>query len=213
LPREALLRAPIWKNDMTDTTTSEDAWFYTQGGERKGPVGADQLRELLAAQTIDHETPIWKKGQTGWQSLRTTEIGTQLNDLPPPIAARDINNGLVWTLAFMPLAYLLLNVIILKYSQTQIIDWQYEDPVHTKFYSLFIAPLTWLVPIAINGALCIADSKRLECAGYNSRWMKLFALLLAPVYLFARAQRLRQTPSYGFVWVGTFIASILLQAL
>lgn len=198
---------------MTDTTTIEDAWFYSQGGQRLGPIPTDQLRELLSTGTIDGETPVWKKGLKEWLPLRSTEIGAQLPDTPPPLATRDINNGLVWTLAFMPVAYLLMNIAIYRYSLTQIIDWQYETPIYTNSYAFFIAPLTWLVPIVLNGALCIADSKQLERAGYNSRWMKIFALLLAPAYLFARAQRTRQTPSYGFVWVGTFIASILLQII
>jgi len=65
---------------LTDTTTSDEAWFYAQGGQRKGPVPADKLRELLAAQTIDGETPIWRKGLADWQPLRTTEIGAHLKD-------------------------------------------------------------------------------------------------------------------------------------
>ena len=37
---------------MNDTTMNDDAWFYAQGGQRNGPVPADKLRELLAAQLI-----------------------------------------------------------------------------------------------------------------------------------------------------------------
>ncbi|PJG53056.1 hypothetical protein CVM73_21930 [Bradyrhizobium forestalis] len=56
---------------MSDTTderraTSDEAWFYAQGGERKGPVPADRLRELLATQTIE---PVWRKGLADWQPL------------------------------------------------------------------------------------------------------------------------------------------------
>jgi hypothetical protein len=54
---------------LTDTTTDEQAWFYTAGGQRKGPVPVDKLRELLAAQTIDGDTPIWRKGLAEWQPL------------------------------------------------------------------------------------------------------------------------------------------------
>lgn len=198
---------------LTDTTMNEDAWFYSQGGQRLGPIPTAQLRELLTAGTIDGETPIWRKGLKDWQPLQSTEIGAQLADTPPPLATRDINNSLVWTLAFMPVAYLLMNIAIYRYSLTQIIDWQYETPIYTNFYAFVIAPLAWLVPVVVNGALCIIDSKQLERAGYSSRWIKIFAIILAPAYLFARAQRLRQTPSYGFVWIGTFIASILLQII
>jgi hypothetical protein len=59
----------------------------------------------------------------------------------------------------------------------------------------------------------LVDAEQLKRAGYSSGWMTLFALLLAPVYLFLRAQRLRQTPTYGFVWIATFLASIVLRAM
>jgi hypothetical protein len=197
---------------LTDTTTDEQAWFYTDGGQRKGPVPADKLRELLAAQTIDGETPIWRKGLADWQPLRTTEIGTHLKDTPPPIAAAHINNGLVWALAFAPIAYLFLDLAILSSQNAHIIQWQDDTPVYDPFFKTFISPLTWLIPLLTNGALCLVDTEQLKRAGYSSGWLTLFALLLAPVYLFMRAQRLRQTPTYGFVWIASFIVSLILQA-
>src|ERR1700744_2256763 len=99
---------------MNDTMTSDEAWFYTQGGQRKGPVSADKLRELLTARTIDSETPVWRKGLTDWQPLHTTEIGAQLKDTPPPVAANQINNGLVWALAFAPIAFLFVDLAVLS---------------------------------------------------------------------------------------------------
>jgi hypothetical protein len=99
---------------LTDSTTDE-GWFYTQGGQHKGPVPADDLHKLLAARTIDGETPIWRKGLASWQPLRTTEVGTQLNDTPPPIAPSHLNNGFVWALAIAPIAYLFMDVAVLHY--------------------------------------------------------------------------------------------------
>jgi hypothetical protein len=189
---------------LTDTTTDEQAWFYAEGGQRKGPVPADKLRELLAAQTIDGDTPIWRKGLNDWQPLRTTEIGAQLKDTPPPIAAAHINNGLVWALAFAPIAYLCVDIAILNY--------QNNHPLNDTFFEAFLSPLSWLVPVLTNAALCLVDTEQLKRAGYSSEWMTFFALLLAPVYLFVRAQRLRQTPTYGYVWIVSFIASIILPA-
>jgi hypothetical protein len=71
---------------LTDhSTTDGEGWFYTQGGQRKGPFPADELHKLLAARTIDGETPIWRKGLPGWQPLRTTEVGTPLTDTHRPL--------------------------------------------------------------------------------------------------------------------------------
>ncbi|MES2028241.1 MAG: hypothetical protein V4477_03605 [Pseudomonadota bacterium] len=68
-----------------------------------------------------------------------------------------------------------------------------------------------LVPVIINAALCIADERQLKRAGYEDKWLTTFGLILAPVYLFLRAKRLGQFPSYGIVWVIMFAISILLS--
>lgn len=185
-------------------TANDEAWFYVQGGQRSGPVAAEKLRALLADQLIDRETPIWRKGLADWQPLHATEIGAELKDTPPPIAPNQVNNGFVWTLAFAPIAYLFVDLAILGY--------QTNHPADDTFFEAFLSPLTWLVPVTANAILCLVDAEQLKRAGYSSGWMTLFALLLAPVYLFVRAQRLRQAPIYGFVWIASFIASIILRA-
>jgi hypothetical protein len=194
---------------MTGTTTDEDQWFYAQGGQRKGPVAADELRELLAALTIEGETPVWRKGMADWQPLRTTEIGTHLKDTPPPIAASDVNNGLVWVLALAPIAYLLLDLAILNKGNAHIIQWQDDTPVYDSFFVTFMSPLIWLIPLLTNATLGLFDNQQLKRAGYDSEWLRLFAVFLTPVYLFVRAQHLRQTPAYGIVWIASFIVSLV----
>jgi len=191
--------------NLTNTTTEDEQWFYTQGGQRKGPVPADELRELLATLTIDGETPVWRKGLADWQPLRNTEIAAHLKDTPPAVAANQLNNGLVWALAFAPLVYLFIDVALLNY--------QNNHPADDEFFETFLSPLSWLVPVLTNAALCLVDTEQLKRAGYSSGWLTLFALLLAPVYLFVRAQRLRQTPTYGFVWIASFIISIILRTV
>jgi len=185
---------------LTDTVENNEAWFYAQGGQRIGPVQAEKLRELLAAQTIDAETPIWRKGLTDWQPLRDTEVGAHFKDTPPPVRARDLNNGFVWALAVAPIAYMFVQIAIANYQANH---WG-EDLVISS-------ALVWLIPSLANATLCLLDEQQLKRAGYSSGWMTVFALLLAPVYLFMRAQRLRQTPSYGYVWIASFIVSIVLR--
>ncbi|UPK38206.1 hypothetical protein IVB18_13635 [Bradyrhizobium sp. 186] len=115
-----------------------------------------------------------------------------------------MNNGLVWALAFAPIAYVFVDVGLLNY--------QNSHPADDTFFDAFLSPLSWLVPVLTNAVLCLVDTEQLKRAGYSSGWLTLFALLLAPVYLFVRAQRLRQTPAYGFVWIASFIVSIILWA-
>lgn len=196
-----------------DSTTDGEGWFYTQGGQRKGPFPADELHKLLAARTIDGETPIWRQGLADWQPLRKTEVGTQLNDTPPPITPSHLNNGLVWALAVAPIAYLFVDAAILQYQLTHIVQFVDGNPVYDPPFLVYLALLTWLIPLLTNATLCLIDAAQLKRAGYSSGWMTLFALLLAPAYLFMRAQRLRQTPTYGYVWIASFIASIILRVL
>jgi hypothetical protein len=184
---------------LTDTINSDEAWFYALGGQRIGPVPADKLRELLATQTIDGETQIWRKGMADWQPLRKTEIGTDLEETPPPIRPNDVNNGFVWALAVAPIAYIFVQIAVIHYQT-----------FHLGEDLSFSSALVWLIPALANATLCILDEKQLKRAGYNSGWMTFFALLLAPVYLFMRAQRLRQTPSYGYIWIASFIVSLIL---
>ena len=66
------------------------------------------------------------------------------------------------------------------------------------------------VPLLLNAALCLLDERQIKRAGYADRWLTIFGIILAPVYLFLRAKRLRQTPSYGYAWVVSFIISIYL---
>jgi hypothetical protein len=184
---------------MTDATNQIE-WFFTAGGQRKGPVTADELRALLTSKSIDGDTPIWRKGLADWQPLRLSEIGATSAEEPPPVAASQINIGFVWTLAVAPIAYLFIEVTIRSYQLGR----PWED--HS-----FLTALIWIIPAASNAILCLLDENQLKRAGYSPGWMTLFALLLAPVYLFLRAQRLRQRPAYGFVWIACFIASIVLR--
>jgi hypothetical protein len=185
---------------LTGTTTDDEQWFYTQGGQRKGPVPADELRELLATLTIDGETPVWRKGMSDWQPLRNTEIAAHLKDTPPPVAPTHVNNSLVWTLAIAPIGY----AILAGWRDAEIMENPYGDHSLAQFVSLG-------VPLVLNAALCLLDERQLKRAGYADKWLTLFGILLAPAYLFLRAKRLQQFPSYGIVWVACFVISILMS--
>jgi hypothetical protein len=153
--------------------------------------------ELLRTEKINGDTPVWRKGFADWQMLRTTDLGVHLQDAPPPVAPRDVNNALVWTIAAAPLAYMFLAGFIDVYKQRH----PYEEHTLLGLMNLF-------VPATINAALCLADERQLKRAGYADKWLTLLGILLAPAYLFLRANRLRQFPSYGIVWIACFIFSI-----
>jgi hypothetical protein len=119
----------------------------------------------------------------------------------------------VWALAGAPIVYLFVDAAILHYQLTHIVQFVDGTPVYDPPFLAFLTPLTWLIPLLANAALCLIDAAQLKRAGYSSGWMTVFALLLAPAYLFMRAQRLRQTPNYGYAWIASFIVSIIVRVM
>jgi hypothetical protein len=72
--------------------------------------------------------------------------------------------------------------------------------------------LPFQVPVVINGLLGWLDDRRLQQAGYGSRATRVAAVLLAPVYLFLRAKRLKQRPYYAVAWILSLIVGFLIYA-
>ncbi|MGJ4905501.1 DUF4339 domain-containing protein [Bradyrhizobium sp. HKCCYLS2058] len=185
-------------NETSGTSTGD--WFFIENGQRKGPLTRAYLLELLRAEKISGDTPVWRKGLADWQPLRTADLGACLQDTPPPVAPMHVNNSLVWTLAIAPIGY----AFLAGWRDVEMMENPFSDQSFAQFIALG-------VPLVLNAALCLLDERQLKRAGYADRWLTLFGILLAPVYLFLRAKRLRQFPSYGIVWVACFIVSFLMS--
>jgi hypothetical protein len=187
-------------NDFDPAITGDHDWYFIEQGQRKGPFPGTKMLQLVQTEPIAGDTLIWRKGFADWTPLRSTELGAYSRDTPPPVAANHVNNALAWTIAIAPLGYMLLTGAIQAYE----LENPYEDhPI--------LALISFLVPALVNAALCLADERQLKRAGYFDKWLTLSGILLAPVYLFLRAKRLRQFPSYGIAWVACFVISILMS--
>jgi hypothetical protein len=145
-----------WRGDGAAWSSFSSFTSSALSGQRKGPVLADELRELLATLTIDGEIPIWRKGLADWQPLRNTEIAAHFKETPPAVAANQVNNGLVWALAFAPLVHLFIDVALLNYQK--------NHPADDEFFETFLSPLSWLVPVLTNAVLCLVDTEQLKRA-------------------------------------------------
>lgn len=189
---------------MTDPqnsdTTEGDEWHYIANGERKGPVSEEQLISALTQQGLSGDTPVWKKGFSDWQPLRDTTAGAGLRNGPPPVSSAHVNNTFVWILAVTPIFYTLAS----GWFEASALEDPYADQSFGKLVCTF-------VPLIVNVGLCIYDERQLRRAGYADHWLVILAILLAPIYLFARARRLKQFPSYGITWVCCFVVSLLLS--
>jgi hypothetical protein len=42
-------------------------WYYALGGDRKGPVGEQELQSLVQQGVITSQTPVWREGMADWQ--------------------------------------------------------------------------------------------------------------------------------------------------
>ncbi|HSB60665.1 MAG TPA: response regulator [Vicinamibacteria bacterium] len=59
-------------------------WAYVDEGETRGPIGLDDLIDLVLT-TLPEDTPVWRQGQQGWTAANLVpEIAEQI---PPPLPA------------------------------------------------------------------------------------------------------------------------------
>jgi uncharacterized RDD family membrane protein YckC len=63
------------------------AWFYSAGGEQKGPVEAAEFESLIAMGLIRPETLVWQPGMPAWQMASTARPDLLPPALASPLAA------------------------------------------------------------------------------------------------------------------------------
>lgn len=96
-----------------------------------------------------------------------------------------VDNSFAWTLAFVPLIFILLDVVLLQAG---------------------VSPstgLALLLPVAINTGLAAADSVRLKSLGY--RVSTVLAVFILPAYLIERSRKLGGLWAIPIIWFVTFL--------
>lgn len=166
-------------------------WHYTFNGNRVGPIDQQAAQRLISSGSIKRDTMVWRQGMKDWQEAETTELSSLFasHSTPPPMRGEDVNNTLIWVLAFAPIIGLFLQGILAGATQSAIGNF-------------------WLATLILNAALCLADEAQLKKAGHDTKGMTVWAFLLVPVYLFVRASRLKQKNAYAWVWVVMFVISL-----
>jgi hypothetical protein len=182
-------------------------WYYAANGTRQGPTTAAAIRELLNRKAIEADTQVWWKGMSEWKSLRESDLAEFVAAEPPAISAQHIGNGYVWTLALLPLVVGVIEAAVSASNQ--------EAAARSLVLGFPYHPskgLPFQIPLLVNALLGWLDDRRLQQAGYGSRTTRVTAVLLAPVYLFLRAKRLKQRPYYAVAWIISMIAGFLIYA-
>jgi superfamily I DNA/RNA helicase len=78
--------------------------------------------------------------------------------------------------------------------------------------ALYRPSVPWRLSFLVNTLLSVLNFLRLKKAGHRSLWLGLAATLLTPIYLFARAKRLKQPPFYAIAWIISLILGGILLA-
>jgi hypothetical protein len=188
-----------------ETETEIKEWWYELNGEQRGPIDGFEVQTLIRNSILKRDNLIWKKGMDEWKPIYYTEFGEYFkHDTPPPIVGEAVDNTIVWWLAFAPFIGQFLEGVFLSIF--------YPAPeggnlsFYTKYYSGFHQ--FWFVTLGLNIWLCLLDEKALKKAGHDTRG-ELGSAWLIPVYLFKRAKVLRQNNAYLWVWLVTFILTLV----
>lgn len=191
--------------DQPPPPPNQAMWHYLEGGTQKGPLATEQILVLLRDDAIHPETQVWRTGMAGWARVRETELNTAIADIPPPVSPDQVSNSLVWVVALLPLVVGIIDASIAYENQqsiarTVLLGAPRQSPipeVPAVFYS------------GLSLFLCTWDFLRIRKAGYPVRYM-IAGAFLTPVYLFLRAKLLKQRPTYGIIWIATFLFAIML---
>lgn len=162
-------------------------WHYALKGTRIGPITLEELEGLIAAGTIEKDTPVWS-GQGDWQPAKLSKtlshlFAPEINPLePPPLAGQYVDSRFVWLIVLVPIVASVTERLV---GQTLIILY-----------------------VVLNILTCSLDEKRLKAAGHPapSVWWSL----LVPGYLWKRAALLKVRQIHFAAWIATFVLSIVI---
>jgi hypothetical protein len=148
-------------------------WHYAIDGERKGPVSRLEIAALIGSGIVTQETSVWSEGMTDWNPAAQTELKSEFpsaKNMPPPLMGHNVKNGVVWTLALVPL----LDVFTLGF-------------------------LPWFVFYIVNTGLCLADHSRLRKAGHSPPSVAWTFLVPVYLFVRASKTRQRPDYAYVWI--------------
>jgi hypothetical protein len=188
-PTPQMKKTPLRVSTPPPTPHEEQPWYYYVKGKRVGPADASQIHALATQGAIDNSTLVWREGFSEWIPLGQTTLKVA-SSAPPPLTGTAVSNGLVWTVAFLPILGTLLEYLIAEMTKS--------DPHNL-----------WFITICLNIVICVADEKVLKNAGHDTNKFGRWAWFV-PGYLFKRARALNQTPGYFIAWMICFVISLFL---
>lgn len=166
-------------------------WHYEENGMRMGPVTESTIAQLIKEGKLTYGNMVWRKGIQNWIKLEESDLKNHLtNDQPPPLTGNAVNNSLVWILAFAPIIALIIENMLpgeLYYQEGAV--WPSLKNIHR-----------WYIVLPLNIGLTYFDLMQLSKGGHKVdkfKWMTIFV----PLYLYERAELLKQNKAYLFIWI------------
>lgn len=180
-------------------TTTANAWFYEENGQRKGPLSDVGMIQLIKSNKISYGSSVWKKGFPDWLKIENTELGIHLEEIAPPsLTGEHVNNTFVWILAFAPIIGIFLEGLLAGIIHG---GNQFAAAIAISNHDY------WFVTLALNIGLAYFDEKRLKEAGHNTDKFNGWVWIV-PVYLYQRAKNLNQNLAYFIVWIVCFALTL-----
>lgn len=185
---------------MILNSSDNKQWFYEVSGKRIGPVSEEEMITLIKSNVISYGNVVWRSSYPDWINLESSELKEHLTTIaPPPLTGQNVNNTLVWILAFAPILSSILILLILY-----IVHNGREYRVFNAYYNGDF----WWIAIIVNILLSVFDENILKKSGNDTSKYKGWVWLV-PVYLFQRAKFLKQNQAYFWVWIVSFAVSLI----
>lgn len=168
----------------------EDNWFYEKDRNKIGPISEADLRALIRSGDLSGDNLVWTaRFGAEWKPISTTDLAEKTSG-PPPLPSTTIDNTYAWLIAFVPLFGAVIETMVLQR----------------------VAPTFLLIVLgylAVYFVLVTMDEKRIEASG-NSVSGKPFKIwwIFIPVYLFKRANALKQGKGYFWTWIAAAIVAM-----
>lgn len=178
--------------------SNESKWFYEKDGKRHGEVGNSDIRLLIQTGQLTGKNLIWSTGMTDWIAIEKSDFSSSLKtDSPPPLTGAAVNNKIVWVLAFAPFISLVIEYMLAMAS--------YGDE---DIAMLAVQGMEYFyIPVILNILISFFDEKQLRAAGHDTSKFKGW-IWFVPVYLYQRAENLKQSKAYFWTWIGIFVLSL-----
>jgi hypothetical protein len=187
-------------NEIQKELNNIDEWHYELNGKKYEAVSYTEISGLIKNETLSKESLVWKKGFDDWKQI----IDTELNDLfsnnePPPLTGNKISNVFIWLLAFAPIiGFFLESIFAYSVNENEFVA---EQKIANSAY--------WFITLGLNILLAVFDDVKLKNAGHKTNNLG-WAIFLIPVYLWKRSNLTKQSKSYFWVWIVSFIVLLML---